>query len=267
MTAAHERRRGNQHKNSVKTHAAWSSKTTPAACIARSTASWCAADNSTNGKRIAFPMRPIRATAHLTAMGFASMNRSLCKACRLESIARALVKSPETAASQASRMRRGPTLAVTEMPPRAPTLIKSTAVGSSPDSSVNSGGQTLCISRARLNEPVASLIATICGFRANRATVGGNKSTAGRPGGLARRHEMPVKALLRGLVVVRSDEHYGIDAEPRQGMGPCHRTGRRMRARSHDHLDPAAAAYDRPAGQFLDFIQGQGRGLTGGAGG
>ena len=82
-------------------------------------------------------MRPILATAHLTGIGLGSTNNSLCKGCRLESIARALAKSPASAASQASCMRRGTTLAVTEMTPRAPTLINSMAVASSPDSSAN----------------------------------------------------------------------------------------------------------------------------------
>ena len=62
-------------------------------------------------------------------------------------------------------MRRGATLAVTEMTPRAPKLIK-----------IDGGGiiarqqrelrrdRRSAISRARFNDPVASLIATICGL-------------------------------------------------------------------------------------------------------
>src|SRR6266403_1918333 len=98
VTAAHQRCRSNNHQNSIQTHAAWSSRLIPAACMARSTVSWCVADSSTNGNRIAFPMRPILATAHLTGIGLASTNKSLCKGCKLASIARALTKSPARAA-------------------------------------------------------------------------------------------------------------------------------------------------------------------------
>src|SRR6266404_6202182 len=98
VTAARERCRSNNHQNSIQTHAAWSSRVIPAACMARSTVSWCVADSSTNGNRIAFPMRPILATAHLTGIGLASTNKSLCKGCKLASIARALTKSPARAA-------------------------------------------------------------------------------------------------------------------------------------------------------------------------
>src|SRR6185437_6853063 len=93
MAAAQQRCRGNQHQCSIKTHAARSSRVTPAVRIARSTVSWCAAGNSTNGRRIAFPMRPILATAHFTGMGFASTNSSLCRGCKLWSMARAIDQS------------------------------------------------------------------------------------------------------------------------------------------------------------------------------
>src|SRR5277367_521181 len=186
VAAATERRGANQYQNSIKAHAAWSSRVTPALCIARSTVSRCAADSSTNGRRIAFPMRPILATAHLTGIGLASTNKSLCKDCNVASIARALSRSPARAAAQASCMRRGATLAVTEMTPRAPTHIQSMAVASSPDRIENSGGHASRVSRARLRDPVASLIATIFGLRARRATVLGNRSTAVRLGTLYR---------------------------------------------------------------------------------
>jgi hypothetical protein len=39
-----------------------------------------------------------------------------------------------------------------------------------------------------------------------------------------------------------------------------------LRARPDDHLELAAAARHRPAGQLLDFIQGQHRRFAGGAG-
>jgi hypothetical protein len=98
MTTTQKRAQRAENNDSLKIHAAWSSKVTPAARIARTTASWCAGANSTNGNRIAFPMRPIRATAHFTGTGLASKNRSLCNACKCASTARARAKSPLKAA-------------------------------------------------------------------------------------------------------------------------------------------------------------------------
>ncbi len=81
-------------------------------------------------------------------------------------------------------MRRGATLADTEMTPCAPAPIHSMAVASSPDSTANSGGQTASNSRRRFKSALASFKATICGWRARRATVAGSRSTAVRLGTL-----------------------------------------------------------------------------------
>jgi hypothetical protein len=131
-------------------------------------------------------MSPILATAHFTGMGFASTNKSRCKACKDASIARAAAMAPDSANVHASCMRRGATFADTEMTPFAPNSIISRKFASSPESNVKPAGQTAKTSRARCSDPVASLTATICGCRARRAIVAGNKSTEVRPGTLYR---------------------------------------------------------------------------------
>src|SRR6266436_5246766 len=184
VAAGQQRRRRKKYDDSLKTQAACSSSVTPAARMARKTASWCTGARSTNGRRMALPIRPILATAHFTGIGLASTNKSLCRSCKSASILRAFEKSPANAAAHTSFTRRGATFAVTEMTPLPPSLMKSTAVASSPDSSVNSAGTCASNSRARLNSGVASLSATIRGCLARRATVHGSRSTPVRLGTL-----------------------------------------------------------------------------------
>src|SRR5450631_706098 len=186
VAAGQQRRRAKKYDDSLKAQAACSSSVTPAARMARKTVSWCIGARSTNGRRTAPPMRPILATAHFTGMGLASTNKSLCRSCKSASMLRAFAKSPARAAAHTSLTRRGATFPVTEMTPLAPSPMKSTAVASSPDSSVKPAGTCASNSRARLNRGVASLSATIRGCRARRATVPGSRSTPVRVGTLYR---------------------------------------------------------------------------------
>ena len=75
------------------------------------------------------------------------------------------------------------TFAVTEMTPLAPASTASRQVASSPDSSAMPGARR-SNSRTRSMSPTASFSATMLGTVARRATVGGSKSTAVRPGTL-----------------------------------------------------------------------------------
>ena len=92
-----------------------------------------------SGRRSVPPMRPMRATAHLTGIGLDSTNRLRCRATRRWSICVAPARSPRRAAATMSAMARGATFAVTEMTPTAPTPMASRAVRSSPLSTLKSG--------------------------------------------------------------------------------------------------------------------------------
>ena len=69
------------------------------------------------------PMRPMRASAHFTGMGLASTKSFWCSPMRRLFRAMAFFASPATAAAHISCIRRGATLAVTEMSPLAPSRM------------------------------------------------------------------------------------------------------------------------------------------------
>ncbi|MNT34130.1 hypothetical protein D3C72_1700890 [compost metagenome] len=112
------------------------------------------------------------------------MNRSLCSGISFSLIARAVSASPLRAASHRSAISRGATLAVTEMLPLPPIRISSTAVGSSPDSTMKSLLTPSRMALARLRSPVASLIPMMFGTVDRRITVSACMSQEVRPGTL-----------------------------------------------------------------------------------
>ena len=123
------------------------------------------------GKRMVPPHKPMRAAAHFTGMGLASVNMCLCKFSKAFCMAMASLALPEMAATHKSCMCLGATLAVTLTLPCHPHNISATAVPSSPEYKAKPSGASCINHWARSKLPVASLMPTMPSICDRRMTV------------------------------------------------------------------------------------------------
>src|SRR5579862_967100 len=158
----------------------------PASRSDAASAAWCGAANGVRGRRMPSAIRPMRFNAHFTGMGLDSRKRFLCRPSRRSLMAMASAVFPPRAAAQSSRMRRGATLAVTEITPCAPISMYESAVTSSPLRTRKSLRTRFMRSLTRSMLEVASLMPTMFGTSESRTTVSFARSATVRPGTLYR---------------------------------------------------------------------------------